>query len=67
MRVREYPLDEKPETMPFGFMRLRYVIVLYVLTYIAWVIFSFWLFNTFTDSSFFTDQVNPSKSSILEM
>jgi hypothetical protein len=67
MRVSEYPLDEKPETLPFGFVRLKHIIVLYVLVYIAWVVFSIWLFNVFTDYSFFTNGSGSSNSTILNL
>ena len=50
-RVREYPLDETHETLPLGFIRLRYIVTLYVITYIAWVIFSIWLYNLFVEPS----------------
>ena len=50
-RVREYPLDETRETLPLGFVRLRYIVILYVLTYIIWVIFSIWLYNMFVEPS----------------
>ena len=46
-RHREYPLDENRETLPFGFLHLRYIIILFILIYIAWVIFSIWLYAYF--------------------
>lgn len=46
-RHREYPLDENKETLPFGFLRLSHVVVMLILGYILWVIFSFWLYNYF--------------------
>jgi hypothetical protein len=52
-RDREYPMDETHETLPFGFVRLRHIIVLYILVYIAWIIFSIWLYSVFTGTSFF--------------
>ena len=57
-RSREYPLDETHETLPFGFIRLRHVIVLYILAYVAWVILSIWLYYVFVGSPFaLTDRV----------
>ncbi len=47
LRHREYPLDESRETLPFGFLKLRHVVVMFIITYVAWVIFSFWLYNLF--------------------
>lgn len=52
-RDREYPMDETHETLPLGFIRLRHVIILYILAYIAWIIFSIWLYSVFTGASFF--------------
>jgi len=51
-RHREYPLDETSETIPFGFLRLRYVVILFILTYVAWVIFSIWLYQYFVGDLF---------------
>jgi hypothetical protein len=47
MRHREYPLDETRETLPFSFLKLRYVVVLFILSYIIWVLFSLWLYDIF--------------------
>lgn len=47
MRHREYPLDENRETLPFGFLRLKYVVTLFLAGYIFWVVFSIWLYHTF--------------------
>ncbi|MBU0705966.1 hypothetical protein KJ657_01335 [Patescibacteria group bacterium] len=47
MRHREYPLDENRETLPFGFLRLRHIVVMFIISYIAWVLFSLWLYQLF--------------------
>lgn len=46
-RHREYPLDESKETLPFGFLKLRYIVVMFIIGYVVWVLFSFWLYNFF--------------------
>ena len=46
-RHREYPLDESRETLPFGFLKLRHLVILIIVFYLAWVIFSLWLYNYF--------------------
>jgi len=46
-RNREYPLDESKETLPFGFLRLRHMVVLLIIAYVIWVIFSLWLYDFF--------------------
>jgi|WetSurMetagenome_2_1015567.scaffolds.fasta_scaffold857889_1 hypothetical protein len=46
-RAREYSLEEKRTTLPFGFIRLKHIVFWYILTYIAWVIFSLWLYSVF--------------------
>ena len=46
-RHREYPLDENKETLPFGFLRLSHIVVMFIIGYIVWVIFSLWLYNLF--------------------
>lgn len=47
LRNREYPLDENRETLPFGFLKLKHIVALFILAYVAWMIFSLWLYNTF--------------------
>jgi predicted secreted protein len=49
---KEYPLDETKETLPFGFLRLRYVILTFIITYVLWVIFSLWLYGYFVGDFF---------------
>ena len=46
-RHREYPLDENRETLPFGFLRLRHIVVMFIIGYVIWVLFSLWLYNLF--------------------
>ena len=67
IRAREYPLEDTRETLPFGFIRLRYVVILYILTYIAWIIFSFWLYSVFLENDFFTPTNIPSRNMILDL
>ena len=47
LRNREYPLDENRETLPFGFLKLRHIVVMFIITYVVWIIFSFWLYHLF--------------------
>ncbi|MBN1258985.1 hypothetical protein JXA05_04490 [Candidatus Peregrinibacteria bacterium] len=53
-RAHEYPLDETPETLPFGFLKLRHIIILYFIVYLLWVLFSIWIYFVFVDPSFFS-------------
>lgn len=46
-RSREYPLDETRETLPFGFLKLRHIVILMIVSYFIWVVFSLWLYHTF--------------------
>lgn len=43
-RTHEYPLKESVSTLPFGFIRLRHLIVLYTLFYIVWILVSLWFY-----------------------
>lgn len=43
-RAKEYPLEDTRVTMPFGMVRLRHVVTLYILIYLGWVLFSLWLY-----------------------
>lgn len=47
IRHREYPLDETRATLPFGFLKLRHLVVIFIIGYVAWVIFSLWLYQLF--------------------
>ncbi|MFH0838080.1 MAG: hypothetical protein V1880_02345 [Patescibacteria group bacterium] len=47
IRHHEYPLEENRETLPFGFLRLRHIVVMFIISYVAWVIFSLWLYQLF--------------------
>ncbi len=51
IRSREYELRETRHTLPFGFLRLRHVIILYILTYVAWIIGSLFLYHYFISPS----------------
>ena len=47
LRMREYPLEETPETLPFRSLRLKHILILYVLAYILWIASSLWLYHLF--------------------
>lgn len=49
-RSKEYPLMESAETLPFGFVRLKHVVIAYVSFYILWVAASFWLYFGWLDA-----------------
>jgi len=65
-RHKEYPLDETKETLPFGFLKLRYVILIFIIIYIAWVIFFFLLYGIFT-GGIFGGSVDAFDNSILNL
>ena len=48
-RANEYGLKDSKETLPFGFIRLKHVIILYVFSYLIWVFFSFLMYFIFID------------------
>ncbi|MFH1012192.1 MAG: hypothetical protein V1760_00375 [Candidatus Peregrinibacteria bacterium] len=48
-RTKEYPLEDTSETIPFGLVRLRHVVFLYILIYLAWLLISFWLYFQWMD------------------
>lgn len=47
VRHREYPMDENKETLPFGFLKLGHIVVMFIIGYFVWVIFSLWLYKLF--------------------
>jgi hypothetical protein len=49
VRSKEYDLKENHDTLPFGLIRLRHIIILFILTYIAWIIGSIFLYFYFID------------------
>ena len=51
LRSREYELREDRFSLPFGFVRLRHVIVFYIFCYLLWVIGSIVLYHFFIDPS----------------
>ena len=69
IRVREYPLEETHETLPFRGVRLKHIIILYVLTYVIWVIFSIWLYITFIDPTLISESAttNTPRNVILDL
>lgn len=46
-RINEYYLKENKRTLPFGFVRLRYVIIIYIISYGLWLILSFFVYFTY--------------------
>lgn len=46
-RAKEYPLEDNRNTMPFAFIKLRYIVILYIITYLIWILFSIWLYYLF--------------------
>ncbi|MBI5422166.1 hypothetical protein HZA44_03455 [Candidatus Peregrinibacteria bacterium] len=51
IRSREYELKEDRFSLPFGFIRLRHVIALYIFCYLLWVTGSIILYRYFIDPS----------------
>ena len=50
-RTKEYDLKDTSQTLPFGFVRLRYVVILYIVAYLVWVISSVVLYLFFIDTN----------------
>ncbi|MBN2096120.1 hypothetical protein JW752_01840 [Candidatus Peregrinibacteria bacterium] len=50
-RASEYGLEDTRETLPFGFVRLRYVVILYVMAYVLWIVVSISLYLVFVDKN----------------
>jgi len=48
-RANEYHLTESRPTLPFGFVRLRYAVILYIISYIVWLTFSIVLYLVLID------------------
>ncbi len=46
-RVMEYNLKESRETLPFGFVKIRHVVIFYILSYILWIVFSILIYLYF--------------------
>jgi len=46
-RAREYELKDTKDTIPFGFVRLRHIVIIYIVTYLVWLVFSFVLYFYF--------------------
>ena len=50
-RTKEYNLKDTSQTLPFGFVRLRYVVILYIAAYLVWVVASIVLYLIFIDTN----------------
>ena len=50
-RTKEYDLKDTSQRLPFGFVRLRYVVILYIAAYLVWVIVSIALYLFFIDTN----------------
>ncbi len=50
-RANEYKLKDTKETLPFGFVRLRHMVILYIMGYILWVVVSIFLYLIFIGTS----------------
>lgn len=46
-RATEYDLKDTRQTLPFGLVRLRHIVVLYVLSYIVWIVVSIFMYFYF--------------------
>jgi hypothetical protein len=67
IRAREYPMEESPETLPFGFIRLRHVVIFYILIYIAWIILSLWLYSVFIGDIFIIKGIRTPSNAVLDL
>ena len=63
-RIREYPLEETSKTLPFGKLRLRHVVILYIVAYAAWLLLTLWLYFSFLSG---TDATTPAASGTLNL
>lgn len=60
-RASEYELKDTRRTIPFGFIRLRHIVVLYILGYVIWLVASILIYIFFINPSpFFSDGEIPS-------
>lgn len=50
-KSKEYILNEDSRTLPFGFVRLRYVVIAYIFAYVVWLVASFFLYVFYIDQS----------------
>jgi hypothetical protein len=51
VRSHDFDLREDSSTLPFGFLRLRHIVILYVVLYLVWVFASFILYFTLISPS----------------
>lgn len=52
-RSNEYQLRETEETLPLGIVRLRHLVILYVIVYFIWAVASVWFYSIFVDNILF--------------
>ena len=46
-RSSEYRLKDTGQTLPFGLVRLRHIVIIYIASYVAWVVVSILLYLYF--------------------
>ena len=68
-RANEYELKETAQTLPFGFVRLRHLVIVYVLFYLIWIVVSIFLYLFFINGglSSFEGFSTPSSSGNIEL
>lgn len=64
-RAHEYELEDTQETLPFGFVRLRHVVIAYILSYLLWIVFSVVLYLYFVEGSFSLGGSAPSPNDVI--
>ncbi len=69
VRVREYPLEETHETLPFRGVRLKHIIIFYIIVYLIWVGFSIWLYIIFIDPALLSEsgEISTPRNVILDL
>jgi len=69
-RVGEYVLQDNKNTVPFGFIKLGHIVVLYILTYLVWLVLSVILYIVFihNPSSFYDGgNISEKTDSLIEL
>ena len=63
-RAGEYPMEETARSLPFTFLRLRHVIIIFFVSYAAWIILSIWVYYIFVQEPSVTNVITPSSNSL---
>lgn len=66
-RNNEYRLKDSEKTLPFTFVRLKHVVILYVILYLIWVVFSIFIYFYYINPHFSSKYIEKVNNNNIEL